>query len=144
RPVPMAALDRQGQGCHQEKRAQTLLALGRITAGFSTSVINSYIIALRPKERLPQRRFGALQTACLSVKTLTEQWLRRCSHEERSTFLRRTVCQHRRAIGQGEGADISPQALAQLCQGVIQDGNVLLACPCDVQRDLDKALRPYP
>ena len=99
RPVPMVALDRQGQGSHQKKRAQTLLALGRIAARFSTSVINGHIIALRPKERLPQRRFGALQTARLSAKTLTEQWLRRCSHEERSTFLRRTVCQHRRAVG---------------------------------------------
>ena len=99
RPVPVMALDRQSQGSHQEKGAQTLLALGRIAAGFSTSVRNSHIIALRPKERLPQRRFSALQTARLSAKTLTEQWLGRGSHEERSAFLRRTVCQHRRAIG---------------------------------------------
>ena len=47
------ALDRQSQGSHQEKGAQTLLALGRIAAGFSTTVINGYIIALWPKERLP-------------------------------------------------------------------------------------------
>src|SRR4030095_10534288 len=73
RPVTMAALDRQGQGSHQEKRAQTLLALGRVAAGFSTSVINSHIVTLWPKERLPQRPFGALHAARPRAEQITAQ-----------------------------------------------------------------------